>query len=84
MLAFGVLAVLCVAGHAGWSWWIVLPAAGLVTLQGWWSHLWRLGEEGHDPWSKKITAYFVTGIFADLATSVAAFGLGRVLRWAIG
>jgi cytochrome c oxidase assembly factor CtaG len=67
MLALGVLVVLCVAGHAGWS-----------------SQLWRLGEKGHDPWSKKITAYFVTGIFADLATSVAAFGLGRVLRWAIG
>jgi hypothetical protein len=84
MLAFGVLAALGLAGYAGWSWWMAVPAAGLLTLQSWWVPLWRLGEPDQYPWSKKITAYFVTGVVADLVMAVAAFGLGRVLRWMIG
>ena len=84
MLAFAVLAAVSLAGYAGTSWWLVVPAATLLTLQSWWSRLWRLGEPGHDPWSRKITAYFVTGIAADLVMAVVAFGLGRALRWMLG
>jgi hypothetical protein len=84
MLAFGVLAILGLAGYAGWSWWMALPAAGLLTLYSWWVPLWRLGEPEHDLWSKKITAFFVTGVVADLVMAVAAFGAGRTLRWMIG
>ena len=81
MLTFGVLAVLGLASYSGWPWWMVAPGVGCLTLQSWWIHLLRLGEPDHGAWSKKITAYFVTGILADLVMAVAAFGVGRSLRW---
>ena len=84
MLAYGIVAGLAAAGYTGWPWWIVVPGASALTLHGWWTQLWRLGEPVHDIWSKKITAYFVTGIVADIAFAVVSFGLGRVARWAIG
>jgi hypothetical protein len=83
MLTFGVLAVLGLAGYSGWPWWMVVPGVGFLTLQSWWVHLLRLGEPDHGSWSKKITAYFVTGILADLVMTATAFSVGRILRWAL-
>jgi len=84
MLAYGLIIALCFAGYAGWPWWSVLPASTALTLHGWWTQLWRLGEPTHDHWSKKITAYFVTGVVADFVFAVVSFGLGRAARWALG
>ena len=84
MLAYGIVGALAAAGYAGWPWWSVLPGAGALTLHGWWTQLWRLGEPEHDAWSKKITAYFVTGVAADVVFAVVSFGVGRVARWALG
>ena len=84
MLAYAVIVALCLAGYAGLPWWTVLPGAAALALRGWWIRLWRLGEPDHERWSKKITAYFVTGIAVYAAFAAAAFGLGRAARWALG
>jgi hypothetical protein len=75
---------LSIAGYAGLPWWTVLPGAGALTLQAWRRKLWRPGSPRRERWSKKITAYFVTGIAADAVFAVTSFGIGRMARWALG
>jgi len=84
MLAYGIILALCAAGYAGWPWWSVLAGAVALSLYGWRTQFWWLTEPARERWSSKITAYFVTGIVADIVFAVVAFGLGRAVRVLLG
>ena len=57
----------------------VTGLAIVIRTQFWW-----LAEPVRERWSRKITAYFVTGIIADIVFAVLAFGLGRTVRIFLG
>lgn len=84
MLAYGIILALGAAGYAGWPWWSVLPGAAALSVYGWRTQFWWLAEPVRERWSRKITAYFVTGIIADIVFAVLAFGLGRTVRIFLG
>lgn len=84
MLAYGIILALCAAGYAGWPWWSALAGAAALTVHGWRAQFWWLTEPARERWSRKITAYFVTGILADIVFAGVAFGLGRTVRILLG
>jgi hypothetical protein len=84
MLTYGILLALCAAGYAGWPWWTVLAGSVALSIYGWRTQLWWLTKPARERWSKKVSAYFVAGIVADIVFSVVAFGLGRAVRIFLG
>ena len=84
MLAYGIILIISAVGFAGWPWWTVLAGAAALTVYGWHTQFWWLTEPARERWSRKITAYFVTGLVADLVFAVVAFGLGRAVRIFLG
>jgi hypothetical protein len=84
MLAYGIIVALCAAGYAGWPWWGALVGGLALTLYGWRAQFWWLTEPARERWSRKITAYLVSGVVADIVFAVIAFGLGRAARVFLG
>lgn len=84
MLAYAVIAALCLAGYAGYPWWLILAGAGILTLRAWWRKLLQLRHELRAAWSSKATTYFVTGVVLDIALAALCFGAGRLVRAVLG
>jgi hypothetical protein len=84
MVPYAVVFVMAAAGCLGLPAWVVLLGAAGVVSEGWWTQAQRLHRHPRQLWSKKTTAYFVTGILANLAVSAAGYGIGRAARAAAG
>jgi hypothetical protein len=84
MLTYAVIVVMGLAGYAGYPWWLVLPGAACLTLDGWWMKLWQLGRSPREAWSSKTTTYFVTGVVLDIGLAALAFAAGRIARGVLG
>jgi hypothetical protein len=78
---FAVL--LLVAAAAGWvgaPWWFPLLAGAALSIETWWTKLNITGRHRGLSWSNKITTYFITGIFSNVALAAGSYGLGWLLR----
>jgi len=84
MLTYAVILAMGLAGYARFSWWLVLPGAACLTLDGWWVKLWQLSREPRVPWSSKATTYFVTGVVFDIVLAALSFSTGRIVRVVLG
>jgi hypothetical protein len=80
MIALAILALVGLAGYAGSPVWLVPLAAAAMTLEGWWDKLLALVRQPRQPWSTKVTTYFVTGIIRDLLFAALAYALGTWAR----
>ena len=84
MLELLILAGLAYAGYAGLPVWWVLPAAALVTAEGWWRKVSLLRQAPQVPFSSKMTTYLVVSIALNIGFAVTAYVLGRAARWLLG
>ena len=80
MLAYVIVPAMAVAGYAGAPLWVILFGVAGIASEGWWSKLQLLRQ----PWSTKVTAYFVTGILGNIVLSAISYGAGRMVRVAVG
>lgn len=83
MLTYAIVLLVGLAGYAGYTWWVVPPAAACLTLQDWWPRLWHTRNPGVALSTKKTT-YVVTGIVLDISLAGLIFGLGRIARMLLG
>jgi hypothetical protein len=84
MLSYAVILAMVLAGYAAAPWWLVLPGAACLTLDGWWAQLCRMGREPRVAWSSKATTYFVTGAVLNIALAAFSFGAGGLARALLG
>ena len=84
MLAYVIISAMAVAGYAGAPLWVVLFGVAGIASEGWWSKLQSLRQQPSQPWSTKTKAYFVTGILGNIVLSAISYGVGRIVRVAVG
>ena len=84
MLAYVIVPAMAVAGYAGAPLWVVLFGVAGIASEGWWSKLQLLRQQPRQPWSTKVTAYFVTGILGNIVLSAISYGAGRIVRATLG
>ena len=84
MLAYVIVPAMAVAGYAGAPLWVVLFGVAGIASEGWWGKLQLLRQQPSQRWSTKVTAYFVTGILGHIVLSTLAYGIGRMVRAAVG
>ncbi|MBX9590781.1 MAG: hypothetical protein K2X43_15840 [Hyphomonadaceae bacterium] len=80
MLTYVTLAAMAAAGYLGTPLWVVLLGMAGIASEGWWMKLQRLRQHPDERWSNKVTAYFVTGLVANIGLSAVAYALGRLAR----
>ena len=80
MLPYLIIPAMAVAGYLGAPWWVVLLGAAGIVSEGWWLKVQRLRQRPRQPWSTKTTAYFVTGILANIGLSAVSYGIARIVH----
>ena len=80
MIALGIILLIGLAGYAGLPAWLVLLAATGLTLRDWGAKLLLLLQQPREPWSAKVTTYFITGVIRDLCFAALAYTAGSAVR----
>ena len=82
MAAYTFVVAMSVAGYLQAPGWLILAAAGGLTLADW--GLRGLPPRSRMAWTSKTTTYFVAGVVANVILVALAFAVGRATRVLLG